>query len=61
MNYNETYLQWLNHPNMDKEILDLRTIYIFIREKLKVDSGEFYKEECNYDCERNASMDDYRM
>ena len=22
MNYNETYLQWLNHPNMDKEILE---------------------------------------
>lgn len=57
MHAREVVLEMLE--KLDKEILDLRTIYIFIREKLKVDSGEFYKEDCNYDCERNASMDDY--
>lgn len=49
---------------LDKEILDIKAIYNFIRENLNVKSvldpsSEYNNEKLTYDCERNATMDEY--
>ena len=62
MQLREFFIQELK--KLDKEILDIKAIYNFIHEKLNVKSvldpsSAYNNEKLTYDCERNASMDDY--